>query len=410
MSFEYFIAKRYLGAKRKTGFISIITYVSIAGITIGVTALILVLSVMNGFESEVRTRLIGADAHLRIRKYFTDTISQPDSIIQIIKKNPHVVGVSPAISEECMIKSESRQRPTILKAIDKATADDVIEITNKMSYGELDFSEKMIKGKKLTGIILGRYLADAILALNIGDVVSVWSMPKEGGIFSQPKIMQFYVAGIVEFGYYEYDKIFSYISIKDAQKLFSMDGVSWIEIKLDDYTTADVVGKEISTELGYPYTSITWFEQHKSLFSWMEIEKWIALTILSLIIMVAAFNIISSLVMVVMDKTREIGILKSMGATSKSIMRIFMFEGMLVGVIGTALGCFIGYAVAFLQIQFNLIPLPSDVYLIDTFPVKLELIDFILISSISLFLSFISSVYPAYKASILEPVEAIRYE
>jgi len=309
-----------------------------------------------------------------------------------------------------MIKSQSTQRPTILKAIDVATADDVIEISHKMSYGELDFSEKTINGRKLSGIILGRYLADAILALNIGDVVSVWSMPKEGGIFSQPKIMQFYVAGIVEFGYYEYDKIFSYVSIEDAQKLFNMDGVSWIEVKLDDYHKAADVGKEVSTELGYPYTSLTWFERHKSLFSWMEVEKMLALIILSLIIMVAAFNIVSSLVMLVMDKTREIGILKSMGANAKSIMRIFMFEGMLVGVTGTVLGCLIGYAIAFVQIQFNLIPLPSDVYLIDTFPVELELFDFIIIPTVSLTLSFISSVYPAYKASSLVPVEAIRYE
>ena len=181
MSFEYFIAKRYFGAKRKTGFISIITYVSIAGIMIGVTALILVLSVMNGFEQEVRTRLIGADAHLRIRKYFTEPIAQPDSLIKIIKKNEHVIGVSPAISEERMIKSQSTQRPAVIKAIDIATADQVTEISNKMVLGNLDFSEKIINGRRLHGIVLGRYLADALMALNPGDIVSVWAMPKEGG-------------------------------------------------------------------------------------------------------------------------------------------------------------------------------------------------------------------------------------
>jgi lipoprotein-releasing system permease protein len=410
MSFEYFIAKRYLGAKRKTGFISIITYVSIAGITVGVTVLILVLSVMNGFEGEVRSRLIGADSHLMIRKYFTDTILNPDSLINIIKQNKQVVGVSAAISEESMIKSKSTQRPTIVKAIDINTADDVTEISNKITYGELDFSEKIIDNRKLPGIVLGRHLADAIMALNIGDVVSLFLMPKEGGIFAQPKIKQFYVAGLVEFGYYEYDKILSYISIKDGQELFGVDGVSWIDVKLKDYENASIVGKEISDELGYPYTSQTWFERHKTLFSWMEMEKRLALVIFSMILMVAAFNIVSSLVMVVMDKTREIGILKSMGATSKSILRIFMFEGMLVGFIGTVLGNVIAYTVAFIQIEFNLIPLPSDVYLIETFPVALEFIDFIVISAISLILSLISSVYPAYKASQLVPVEAIRYE
>ncbi len=410
MSFEYFIAKRYLGAKRKTGFISIITYVSIAGITIGVTVLILVLSVMNGFESEVRSRLIGADAHLKIRKYFTETIAQPDSIIKIIKENKHVVGASPAISEQSMIKSQSTQRPTIVKAIDINTADDVTEISNKIVSGELDFSEKIIGDRKLTGIVLGRHLADAILALNIGDVVSLWSMPKEGGIFAQPIIKQFYVAGLVEFGYYEYDKILSYISIKDAQELYGMQGVSWIDIKLDNYEQANAVGKELSVALGYPYTSETWFDRNKSLFSWMEIEKILSFLLLSMIIMVAAFNIVSSLVMVVMDKTREIGILKSMGATAKSIRRIFMFEGMLVGVIGTVLGNVIAYSIIFLQVKFNLIPLPPDVYLINSFPVELEWIDFIAITTMALSLSFFSSVYPANKASKLIPVEAIRYE
>lgn len=410
MSFEYFIAKRYLGAKRKTGFISIITYVSIAGIMIGVMVLILTLSVMNGFESEVRSRLISADSHLRIRKYFTETIEEPDSLIKIIKQNKQVIGVSPAISEQSMIKSQSTQRPTIVKAIDIKTANDVTEISKKITYGELDFSEKIINGRKLPGIVLGRYLADAILALNIGDVVSVWSMPKEGGIFAQPKIKQFYVAGLVEFGYYEYDKILSYISIQDAQELFDMQGVSWIDIKLEDYEKADIVGKEISKELGYPYTSQTWYDRNKSLFSWMEIEKTIFFLILSMIILVASFNIVSSLVMVVMDKTREIGILKSMGATSKSIMRIFMFEGMLVGIIGTVLGSIIAYSVIFLQIRFDLIPLPPDVYLINSIPVELEWLDFIYIISMSLSLSFLSSVYPAYKASKLVPVEAIRYE
>ncbi|KAA3608452.1 MAG: ABC transporter permease [Calditrichaeota bacterium] len=410
MSFEYFIAKRYLGAKRKTGFISIITYVSIAGIMIGVTVLILVLSVMNGFEGEVRSRLIGADAHLRVRKYFTETIAQPDSLIKLIKQNKQVTGVSPAISEESMIKSKTTQRPTIVKGIDINTADDVTEISNKITYGELDFSIKIINERKLPGIVLGRHLADAILALNIGDVVSVWSMPKEGGIFAQPKIKQFYVAGLVEFGYYEYDKILSYISIEDAQDLFDMQGVSWIDVKIEDYEKANIVGKEISDELGYPYTSQTWIERHKSLFSWMEMEKVLFTLIFSMILMVAAFNIISSLVMVVMDKTREIGILKSMGATSGSIMRIFMFEGILVGLIGTVLGNVIAYSVAFLQIQFDLISLPSDVYLIDAVPVDLEFIDFIVISVVSMSLSFISSVYPAYKASKLVPVEAIRYE
>jgi lipoprotein-releasing system permease protein len=411
MSFESFVAKKYFRAKRKTGFISIITFVSITGVTIGVTALILVLSVMNGFESEVRSKLIDADAHIRLRKFYTQTITEIDKLIEDVKKHPEVVGASPVIREESMIRSSYAQRPTAVKAIDLNSIESVSNIREKMKLGELDFSEKEIDGKNLRGIILGRYLADRLLALNIGEVVTLFTLPKEGGIFSQPRVMQFYLAGIVEFGYYEYDRVFSFISLESAQKLFNMPkGISWIEIKLKDYNSAARVASEIEEELGYPYTTLTWFDLNKSLFSWMEIEKWGAFIILSLIIMVAAFNIISSLIMIVMEKTREIGILKSMGATSNSVMKIFMYEGIIIGLIGTFLGCLIGYVVGFLQLNYKIISLPADVYIIDSVPIELHLFDFIAISSVALLLCFLASVYPAFKASRLFPVEAIRYE
>lgn len=411
MSFETFVAKKYFRAKRRTGFISIITFVSITGVTIGVTALILVLSVMNGFESEVRSKLIDADAHIRLRKFYTQTITEIDKLLEAAKKQPEVIGASPIIREECMIRSSYTQRPTAVKAIDLESIDEVSNIREKIKLGELDFSEKEIEGKKLKGIVLGRYLADRLLALETDEIVTLVTLPKEGGIFSQPRVMQFYLAGIVEFGYYEYDRIFSFISLESAQKLFNMpDGISWVEIKVDDYYKAADVAKKIEDELGYPYTTLTWFDLNKSLFSWMEIEKWGAFIILSLIIMVAAFNIISSLIMIVMEKTREIGILKSMGATSGSVMKIFMYEGVIVGLIGTLLGSLIGYAVGFLQLHYKIISLPADVYIIDSLPIEMHMIDFVSISGVALILCFLASVYPAFKASRLFPVEAIRYE
>ena len=411
MAFESFIAKRYFRAKRKTGFISIITFVSIAGVTIGVTALILVLSVMNGFENEVRSKLIDADAHIRLRKYFTEPISEYDSLMAIVKRNPGVVAAAPAIYEESMIKSKRLQRPTAVKAIDPKAAEMITSYGDKIKIGEFSFEEKMINGRMLGGIILGKYLADRLLATNLDEVVTLFTLPREGGIFTQPRVMQFYVAGVVEFGYYEYDKLASFISLEAAQKLFNMPGgVSWIEIRVDDYNTADVVAENIEEKLGYPYTTQTWFELNKSLFSWMEIEKWGAFVILSLIIMVAAFNIISSLIMIVMEKTREIGILKSMGATSASIMKIFMYEGIIIGLIGTGLGCVLGYTVGFLQLRYKLISLPADVYIINSLPIQMHLVDFVAISLVALLLCFLASVYPAFKASRLYPVEAIRYE
>ena len=411
MSFESFIARKYFRAKRRTGFISIITYVSIAGVTIGVTALILVLSVMNGFEAEVRSKLIDADAHIRLRKYFSETITETDKLLEMVRQMPRVIGAAPTIYEESMIKSSSTQNPTIVKAIDPASMDKVLDIKSKIIHGTLDFSEKEVQGHMLPGIILGRYLADRLLTLNPDDVVTLFTLPKEGGIFSQPRVMQFYVAGIVELGYYEYDRMFSFISLESAQKLYNIPGgISWIEIKLDDYEAADKVAKQIEDKLGYPFVTQTWFELNKSLFSWMTIEKWAMFFVLSLIIMVAAFNIISSLIMIVMEKTKEIGILKSMGATSRSIMKIFMYEGIIVGMIGAGLGSLLGYLIGYIQMTYKVISLPADVYIIDALPMQMHLLDFAGVSCIGLVLCFLASVYPAYKASRLYPVEAIRYE
>ncbi len=411
MSFETFIAKKYFRAKKRTGFISIITLVSISGVTIGVTALILVLSVMNGFEDEVRSKLIDADAHIRLRKYFTETIRESDHLLNIARKNPRVTGASPTIYEVAMVRSRMVQRPTSVKAIDSVSFRDVSNIEEKVILGQLTFANKEIDGEIYRPILLGKYLADRLLATNIDDIVILMTLPKEGGILTQPRVMKFYVSGIVEFGYYEYDRISSFISLDAAQRLFDMpEGVSWIEIKVEDYEIADQVAKELESELGYPYTTQTWFELNRSLFSWMEIEKWGAFVILSLIIMVAAFNIISSLIMIVMEKTREIGILKSMGATSASIMKIFMYEGVLIGLIGTLTGSILGYVIGFLQLKYKIISLPSDVYIIDALPIQMHLIDFIAISSVAMILCFLASVYPAFKASRLYPVEAIRYE
>ena len=411
-SFEYLIAKRYLKAKRKSGFISIITYISIGGVTIGVTALILVLSVMNGFEQEVRSRLLGADAHIRLRKYLNKPFTEVDTVLKIVRSTDHVIGASPAIYEEGMITSKNRQQFTVVKAIDPETAGTVTDIAEKVKLGSLDFTPKEFDGRKLPGIVLGVHLADILYATHIGDIVTVATFPKEGGLFAQPRIMQFYVAGLVEIGYYEYDKVLSYMSIPDAQKLFDMPGrITWIEIKLDDYELANKVKDElIDKKLGYPFYARTWFEMNRSLYSWMEIEKWGSFVILSLIIMVAAFNIVSSLIMMVMDKTREIGILKSMGATSKSILRIFVFEGLLVGVIGTILGSIIGYTLGFAQLYFGIISLPGDVYLISSLPILMKWSDFFAITTVAIFLSVVASYYPARKASRLIPVEAIRYE
>ncbi len=412
MSYEFFIAKRYFKSKRKTGFISLITYISIVGVTIGVAALVIVLSIMNGFESEVRSRFVGFDAHLRLQAYHSEGVKDYEKLIETTEKEDHVVGVSPFIIDKAMIKVGPNVEGMILKGTDAKRITQVTDIAKNMTYGKLDFSEKSVDGKRpLPGIVLGRSLADRLNAFDLDEKVIVMSPKGMNFPFSTPRIKQFRLAGLFETGMYEFDNTFAFISIEAAQQLLKMPGeVTGLEIKLDDMYRADQVAEKLNAKLGYPYYVITWFDLHKNLFSWMKLEKMAMFVILSLIIMVAAFNIISSLIMVVMEKTREIGILKSMGATTRSIRKVFMFEGLAIGIGGTLVGSLLGYSVCWAQLEYKFFSLPSDVYFIDFLPVLMEWQDFLFVALAAIGLSFLATLYPAVKAAKLDPVTAIRYE
>lgn len=412
MSYEFFIARRYLKSKRKTGFISLITYISIFGVTIGVAALIIVLSIMNGFESEVRSRIIGFSSHIRLRTFHNQGLDDYKKIIKQIENFNHIVGISPYIDEKALIISKNKKSGVIIKGVDTETVGQVSDIENDIIYGTFDIGEiRTNKQKSLPGIVLGRYLADK-LGVGLEDKVQILSPTGLSPLISRiPHLRTFQVSGYFETGLFEFDDIFAYISIKETQRLFEMKNkVSGLEIKLDDLNYADSVSNKIDELLGYPYTTVTWFEMNKNLFSWMQIEKWAAFIILSLIIMVAAFNIVSTLIMVVLEKTKEIGILKSMGATSSGIMKIFMFEGLVGGAIGTILGCVIGFALCWSQWKYQYFSLPPDVYIISALPILMKWVDFFLIALAAIALSFLATVYPAWKAAQLDPVEAIRYE
>jgi len=411
LPYEFFIAKRYLKARRKTGFISLITYISILGVTIGVAALIIVLSIMNGFESEVRSRIIGFDTHIRLRTYHNEGVENYQKVINKIRDIPHIIGLSPYILDKGMIRSGERSSGIMVRGADPATINDVSDLGKTIIYGKLDIGPVLQEdGKKLPGIVLGRYVADQLL-VDVGDKVVIISVAGVHSMFQAPPVKQFVVTGFFETGMYEYDNSYAYISLKSAQDLFRMgEKVSGIEIRLDDLYKANEVVKQIDKRLGFPYYAITWFEMRKNLFSWMQFEKWAMFIVLSLIILVAAFNIVSTLIMVVMEKTKEIGILKSMGATSRSITRIFLYEGITVGAIGTLLGFGIGYALCWAQEEYHFFSLPPDVYFISTLPIKMELHDFIFIGIAAVLICLLAAVYPAKKAASLVPVEAIRYE
>jgi lipoprotein-releasing system permease protein len=407
MGYELFIAKRYLRSKRKSRFVSVITLISAGGVLIGVAALVIVLSVMNGFESEVRSRIIGTTAHITVSTFQKEGLTDYKRLLTEIESVPGVVAASPTIQYKAAIASKSNADGIVLRGIDPQLESRVTDLERNMVYGDLSF-----EAAGGPGMILGRDLADH-LGVTVGEQLTVFSLrePEIAVTGLMPKVSRFVTSGLFQTGMYEYDATLAYISLDDAQKLFNMgETISTIEVKIDDIYSARKLAREVEQKIGYPYYAMDWMSLHKNLFSWMTLEKWAMFLTLSLIVAVAAFNIISALIMAVTEKRKDIGILKSMGATSGGIMRIFVLQGIAAGVVGTILGGSLGLGLCHLQEKFRLISLPPEIYFISSLPVQVKVIDVLLVSLATLALTLLATIYPARKAASLSPVEVIRYE
>jgi lipoprotein-releasing system permease protein len=409
MSYEFFIAKRYLRSKRKTKFVSVITLISVGGILIGVTALDFILSMMNGFEKEVRSRIIGTTAHVSVFSTYKEGIDNYQELVPLIKQAGHVKEVAPYIYYKAAIASKTGSDGIVVRGIDPEQEKLVTDLERNLKVGSLHLEQE---GDELPGVLLGATLADR-LGVELGDNVVLFSL-KEGSLTSgwtQPKASKLKLRGIFETGMYEYDASLAYISLPTAQKLFNLGSrITGLHVKLDNLYQAQRVAEELEEKLGYHYYALDWMHMHKNLFSWMQLEKYAMFIVLSLIVAVAAFNIISTLIMVVIEKRKDIGILKSMGSNNASIMKIFMFEGLVVGAVGIILGSALGYILCWIQRSFNIISLPPEIYFISTLPVETRPLDFILVAAAAMVLTFLATVYPARRAAQLSPVEAIRYE
>lgn len=437
LPYELYIALRYLKAKRRKKIISLNTLISIGGVGIGVAALIATLAVMTGFKEDLRDKILGTTSHVVISDRTRDNVDGYDVLVEEVLTVPHVVAAAPFIFRQVLLSSPSNAFGVVLRGIDPQKEGKVTQLTENMVEGTLDFltnppsgflaeGEAQLPGdqagddtqKVLPGIVIGNELANR-LGVFFGDTVHIVSpVGTEGASVSQtlggpggftPKIRKFRVVGLFDSGMYEYDSSLAYISIAEAQKFFNLsDVVTGIEVKVDDIFLADTVAKEIEVKLDFPFQARDWKALNRNLFSALELEKDMMFVILILIILVASFNIVGTLTMTVAEKSREISILKAMGATKKSITRIFIFEGLVIGAVGVLLGLPLGLGISFMIETFY--QLPGDVYYISSLPVRLHVIDVVLVAGSAFFITLLATLYPSWQAAKLEPVEGLRYE
>jgi lipoprotein-releasing system permease protein len=437
MRFELFIATRYLRAKRRQAFIGVITGISVLGVAAGVASLIVALAINNGFRQDLQSRLLGSTAHVSLLRVESDGIHDWRPLLEKLSKQPHVVAAAPAIYEQVLISRGPRARGAVLKgmlpdyerkvsdllktvtlgsvaALDEPTAPPDTNISPTESPDDLAGVQHRIAA--MPPIILGKDMAEEIGA-TVGSVVLVTSPQGELTPFGMvPKYIRFHVAGIFNSGFFDYDSSWAFIRLNDAQQLFGLgDIISVIQFKLDDIYLAGEVARDLqqaanlySGSQGFMATS--WMEQNKPLFRALRLERVVTFITIGLIVFVAALNILISLIMMVMEKTKDIAVLMSLGTKKKQIRRVFIAQGVLIGVIGTAIGLILGYAISWAGGHYHFISLSPEVYSIDYVPFAPRLLDGGIVALVSIGISFIATIYPSWSAARILPAESLRYE
>jgi len=431
MQFELFVAARYLRAKRRQAVIGVITVISIVGVAAGVASLIIALAINNGFRQDLQDRLLGASSHINLLRVEADGIRNWQPLLSELSKQPHVVAAAPAIYEQVLISRGARAQGAILKGIIPAEENKVSDLLNSITVGSAaalssqdgqsanetptDSDESNPLSARLTAtlapIVLGKDMAEQ-LGATVGSAVTATSPQGELTPFGiVPKYARFKVVGIFSSGFYDYDNTWAFIRLADAQRLFDLtDVVSVLEFKVDDIYKAGTIGRQLEAAAGKGFMSTNWMEQNRALFRALRLERMVTFITIGLIVFVAALNILISLIMMVMEKTRDIAVLVSMGAKKKQVRRIFMLQGVLIGVIGTVIGLVLGYSVSWAAGHYHLLSLSAEVYSIDYVPFAPRVWDALLVSLVAIGISFVATLYPSWSAAGVLPAEALRYE
>ncbi|MGD8979592.1 MAG: ABC transporter permease [candidate division WOR-3 bacterium] len=398
MNTELFIARRYMLSHRKK-FLSMSTAIAIGGVFVGVAALLITLSMMNGFQNELRRRILGGTPHIIVRKYFNEPIREYKTIAEQIKNYRFIEASAPFVYQKSVIKYKRQLDGVIIKGVDDQLEKEITEIGSKMISGifELD-----------GGCVIGVELAHN-LGVSVGDSVVI-ALPFGDQIGLLPRAKKVELRGIFDFGYFDYNATLVYMGMNDVQALFEMgESISGVALKIDDIYKAPQYARQIEGDLGYPYRGQDWIESNRSVFAALRIEKIITFIVLILIIIVAGFNIVGTLINMVKKKTKEIGIMRSYGFTAPKIMRIFIYHGTIIGIIGTILGLVFAFVACQFLDQYQ-VSLPGDIYFIETLPVEVEFNDFLVTAIAAILISFLATIYPAKRATGLTTVEALRNE
>ncbi len=409
-SFQRFVALRYLrgaeGRDEGRRFLRFVTYVAVGGVAVGVAALLLSLMIVRGFSREIQDKIVAFGSHVRVENYVDRPLARADTLAPKLEALPGVTRVTPVVEDFGLLRSRSGIDGGVVVGVPEGSQRMIAE---QMEAGAFSFAPDSA-GR--AGIVVGQKLAD-VLGVEVGSQLTAFSMREYGGgvTMQRPRVRAFHVAGIYETGLADFDEVYAYTDLASARALFEIadDAVSRFDLELADIAEADAVAAHITEAFGVPVYARSIFRVQQNLFAWVNLQKSIIPLVIGVIILVAAFNIIGTLLMVMLEKTGEIGIIRSMGAPARGVQRLFLWLGFLVGAAGTAIGAGLALVLALLQLRFGIIPLPQEAYYIDTAPIELSALDFVLVTAVALALCTLSAYLPARVAARLDPVRSIRF-